>query len=261
MVHPTPAEDLYPRVSVVAHMRVQYTGRESHAAIAPELGVNAADAFTIAQVAIGLLREHLRPSDQVHGIVTHGGDATNVVPTHTEGTWMARARTLAELEQLSAARRALLRSGRARPAATLRLTDVCPRYVHMEHDHDLAELYRSNAHTIGRPDSEDGVGTFSTDMGNVSLAMPSIPPVHRDRHRRCGEPPTGVHRGGDQRLRRSGGRRRRARDGVDRRRRRDRAAPRAPVAPSVLGVLGHQVGDSRLIGGWPPSAVWRRRVL
>src|SRR6478736_2959663 len=100
MVHPTPADDLYPRVSAVAHMHVEYRGRESHAAIAPELGINAADAFTVAQVAIGLLRQHLRPFDQVHGIITHGGDATNVIPAHTEGTWMARSRTLADLEQL-----------------------------------------------------------------------------------------------------------------------------------------------------------------
>ena len=176
MVHPTPREDLYPRVSAVAHMRVQYTGRESHAAIAPELGVNAADAFTVAQVAIGLLRQHLRPSDQVHGIITHGGDATNVVPAHTEGTWMARARTLAELEQLQPRVEHCFEAGALATGATLRLTDVCPPYAHMEHDHDLAELFRSNAHTIGRPDSEDGVGTFSTDMGNVSLAMPSIHP-------------------------------------------------------------------------------------
>ncbi len=117
MVHPTPTEDLYPRVSAVAHMRVQYTGRESHAAIAPELGINAADAITVAQVAIGLLRQHLRPFDQVHGIVTHGGDATNVVPAHTEGTWMARSRTLGDLEQLRPAGRVTAsKRARSRPA-------------------------------------------------------------------------------------------------------------------------------------------------
>ena len=177
MVHPTPTEDLYPRVSAVAHMRVQYTGRESHAAIAPELGINAADAFTVAQVAIGLLRQHLRPFDQVHGIITHGGDATNVVPAHTEGTWMARSRTLDELEAAAAPRRRTAsRPARWRPARRSTITDVCPPYAHMEHDHDIAELYRANAATIGRPESEDGAATFSTDMGNVSLAMPSIHP-------------------------------------------------------------------------------------
>jgi len=176
MVHPTPKEDLYPRVSAVAHMRVQYTGRESHAAIAPELGINAADAFTVAQVAIGLLRQHLRPFDQVHGIITHGGDATNVIPAHTEGTWMARSRTLDDLEQLLPRVGHCFEAGALATGASLGITDVCPVYAHMDHDHEFAELYRANATSIGRPESDDGVSTFSTDMGNVSLAVPSIHP-------------------------------------------------------------------------------------
>jgi len=176
MVHPTPLEDLYPRVSAVAHMRMRYTGRESHAAIAPELGINAADAMTVAQVAIGLLRQHLRSFDQVHGIVTHGGDATNVVPAHTEGTWMARSRTLAELEELRPRVEHCFEAGALATGSTLAISDVCPPYAQMEHDHDLAEVFRTNAGAIGRPDSQDGAATFSTDMGNVSLAMPSIHP-------------------------------------------------------------------------------------
>src|SRR5262245_30433228 len=93
MVHPGPVDVLRPRCSAVAHFNVSYTGRESHAAAAPELGVNAADAFTVAQTAIGLLRQHLRRTDQVHGIVQHGGDAANIVPAHTHGVWMVRAAT------------------------------------------------------------------------------------------------------------------------------------------------------------------------
>jgi amidohydrolase len=176
MIHPTPMEDLYPRVSAVAHMRVRYTGRESHAAIAPELGINAADAFTVAQVAVGLLRQHLRPFDQVHGIVTHGGDATNVVPAHTEGTWMARSRTLHDLEDLVPRVAHCFEAGAVATGATLSITDVCPPYAHMEHDHGLGEIYRANATDLGRPESDDGAATFSTDMGNVSLALPSIHP-------------------------------------------------------------------------------------
>ena len=67
-------------------------------------------------------------------------------------------------------------AGALATGSTLEISDVCPPYAHMEHDHDLAEIYRANAGTIGRPDSQDGAATFSTDMGNVSLAMPSIHP-------------------------------------------------------------------------------------
>jgi amidohydrolase len=176
MVHPTATDDLYPRVTAVSHMHVEYRGRESHAAIAPELGINAADAFTVAQVAIGLLRQHLRPFDQVHGIITHGGDATNVVPARTEGTWMARSRTIDDLGQLVPRVRHCFEAGALATGATLEVTDVCPVYAHMDHDHDLAEAYRENARSIGRTFSDDGAVTLSTDMGNVSLATPSIHP-------------------------------------------------------------------------------------
>lgn len=176
MVHPTPREDVYPRVSAVAHMHVSYDGRESHAAIAPQLGINAADAFTVAQVAIGLLRQHLRATDQVHGFVAKGGDAVNVVPAHTEGYFMARARTLDELAELRPRVVRCFEAGALATGAHIAIDDVSPDYAQMEHDHDLAELYRENAAALGRPQSEDGAATFSTDMGNVSLEMPSIHP-------------------------------------------------------------------------------------
>ena len=66
----------------------------------PKQGINAADAITVAQTAIGLLRQHIRPSDRIHGIVTHGGDAPNIVPAETTSSWYVRSRTLAELAEL-----------------------------------------------------------------------------------------------------------------------------------------------------------------
>ena len=58
----------------------------------PELGLNAADALVVAQTAIGLLRQHIRHSDRVHGIVTKGGDAPNVVPAHTSAPPESKSR-------------------------------------------------------------------------------------------------------------------------------------------------------------------------
>jgi metal-dependent amidase/aminoacylase/carboxypeptidase family protein len=60
---------------------VTFEGKEAHAAAAPWVGVNALDAMTISQVAIGLLRQQLRPGDQVHGIVLEGGSAANIIPS------------------------------------------------------------------------------------------------------------------------------------------------------------------------------------
>jgi amidohydrolase len=177
MVHPAPKEDMRPRVSAVTHVRVRYTGHESHAAAAPELGVNAGDAFTIAQTAIGLLRQHLDAGNQIHGVVTRGGDAANIVPAHTEGVWMARARTIDELAKLWPRIRHCFEAGALATGATLGIDLVAPDYAQMEHFDDLVDLYRANAIELGRhPDDIDGAMTFSTDMGNISLAMPSIHP-------------------------------------------------------------------------------------
>jgi amidohydrolase len=176
MVHPAPLEDMIPRVSAVSHFSVRYTGHESHAAAAPERGINAGDAFTIAQVAIGLLRQHLRAGEQVHGVVRRGGDAANVIPAHTEGLWMARARTEVELVELLPRVHHCFEAGALATGARLDIERVAPDYAQMEHDIELVDVYRQNARDIGRPVPVDEVMTFSTDMGNVSLAMPSIHP-------------------------------------------------------------------------------------
>jgi len=176
MVHPAPFEDLTPRVSAVAHFAVSYEGRASHAAAAPELGINAADAFTVAQVAIGLLRQHLRRGDQVHGIITHGGDVANVVPAHADGLWMVRAPTIADLALTRPRVEHCFEAGAIATGANLSIADISPVYSHMEHDDELVELYRANAAAIGRNTDDERKMTFSTDMGNVSLEIPSIHP-------------------------------------------------------------------------------------
>jgi amidohydrolase len=176
MVHPAPYEDLTPRVSAVAHFGVAYDGHASHAAAAPQLGVNAADAMTVAQVAIGLLRQHLRRGDQVHGVVTHGGDAANIVPAHTEGLWMVRAPTIADLAVTRPRVEHCFEAGALATGATLGIADVAPEYSHLEHDTDIVDLYRANALALGRTPDDDNEMTFSTDMGNVSLEIPSIHP-------------------------------------------------------------------------------------
>jgi amidohydrolase len=177
MVHPAPIDGLRPRVSAVSHFRVRYTGKESHAAAAPELGVNAADALVVAQTAIGLLRQHLRPTDQVHGIVVHGGDAANIVPAHTEGDWMVRAATIDELATVLPRVQACFHAGETATGAHLEMADECPPYSHMVHDGELVELYRAATEPLGRNYDDEIEMTFSTDMGNVSLAMPSIHPT------------------------------------------------------------------------------------
>ncbi|HSW38006.1 MAG TPA: amidohydrolase, partial [Acidobacteriota bacterium] len=100
MIHPAPSDILMPLIIAASMFEVQYTGREAHAAATPEMGINAADAMTIAQTAIGLLRQHILPTDRIHGIITKGGSAPNVVPAFTAARYIVRSRTLEELDRL-----------------------------------------------------------------------------------------------------------------------------------------------------------------
>jgi len=178
MVHPSPYEQAEMPIIAVSHLEVAYTGKEAHASAYPFLGVNAADAMVVAQTAIGLLRQHLRPADRVHGIVTKGGDAANIIPAHTEGKWMVRAADLEQLEEVQAKVTRCFEAGALATGATLELSSDERPYSEMRHDHDLSALYQRNAEALGRTLLDrSGRGPGSTDMGNVSLALPSIHPT------------------------------------------------------------------------------------
>jgi amidohydrolase len=178
MVHPSPYEAAEMPIIAVTQFQAAYTGKEAHASAYPFLGVNAADALVVAQTAIGLLRQQLRPGDRVHGIVTKGGDAPNVIPAHTAATWMVRAETLDQLEEVRVKVARCFEAGALATGTSLELSEDHEPYSEMRHDHDLSALYQRNAEALGRsfPERiERGAG--STDMGNVSLALPSIHPT------------------------------------------------------------------------------------
>ncbi|PRC49497.1 amidohydrolase, partial [Mycobacterium sp. ITM-2017-0098] len=100
MLHPGPIDIAAARSLALSEVTIRYTGRESHAAVAPYLGVNAADAVTVAQVGIGLLRQQLAPGQMVHGIVTNGGQASNIIPGLAELRYTMRATNSESLRQL-----------------------------------------------------------------------------------------------------------------------------------------------------------------
>ncbi|MDQ3757494.1 MAG: M20 family metallopeptidase [Actinomycetota bacterium] len=181
MVHPAPAEMERLPCLAVAHVDVHYSGKEAHAAAFPELGRNAADALTVAQTAIGLLRQHVSPQARIHGIVTHGGDAPNVVPARTSGKWYIRERTLAKLAELEPRVHRCFEAGALATGCTVEIVPQSPNYSEFEDDRQLLDLYLANAQQLGRtfPDFGSLVDRMggSTDMANVSLAMPAIHPM------------------------------------------------------------------------------------
>jgi amidohydrolase len=180
MAHPGPVDVAAATPLAVSHLRISYRGKSAHAGAYPEEGVDAADAFTIAQVAIGLLRPRFSPAVRVHGIVTEAGTSPNAVPEHAEGRWYVRARNMTDLE---AVRRRVLECFRAGAVATGCRLDVRqegPDYSEFREDLWLTERYRANVEGLGRRCLDEGPGVnqriASTDMANVSLVLPSIHP-------------------------------------------------------------------------------------
>lgn len=182
MVHPSPIEAATFPCLAVQHVDVTYEGRSAHASAYPQRGINAADALTIAQVAVGLLRQHIHATDRIHGIVTDGGDAPNIIPQRTAGDWSVRSATLAELQRELLPRvRRCFEAGAMATGATLTFDTSKPAYSEFRHDAELVALWEQEAGPIGRvPDTElaDQLAG-STDMANVSLAMPAIHPMLR----------------------------------------------------------------------------------
>ena len=181
MVHPWATERLEATCLAVHHFDVAFTGRTAHASAAPWQGVNAGDAMVVAQVALGLLRQQLPPGDQLHGVVTNGGEAANIIPARVTGRFMIRSLTIQGLEQLIPRVQACFEAGARATGAEVEFTPLAPDYTHMESDADLLGRYRSNAEALGRTFDLDDRGaarpTLSTDMANVSLAVPTIHPL------------------------------------------------------------------------------------
>jgi amidohydrolase len=180
MVHPAPIDVVEPSIIAAAQFKVRYTGKEAHASAFPELGINAGDALVVAQTAIGLLRQQMRPHDRVHGIVTRGGDAPNVIPAHTEAHYIVRALQLAELPTIQERVLRCFEAGATATGAAMEVEQLHKPYAQMRHDPEMATIYKRNAEAVGRsfPDLGDAGlrPSASTDMGNVSLAIPSIHP-------------------------------------------------------------------------------------
>ncbi|OZE73940.1 amidohydrolase [Rhodococcus sp. 14-2483-1-1] len=181
MVHPGPFDIVGATSLALADVAVQFTGRAAHASAAPEWGINAGDAVTISQVALGLLRQHLAPGQQFHGIVSDGGAAPNIVPGHAELLYYLRANTTESLEALTTKAFACFEAGALATGCTHEIRTVSPTYAALTPDSWLVAAFRQEIEALGRsplaPDLEGFRPLGSTDMGNVTNVLPGIHPV------------------------------------------------------------------------------------
>lgn len=180
MVHPADADLLSMDVVALHQAHVTYTGEAAHAAAAPHKGRNALDAAVLGYVNVSALRQHIDPRERVHGIITDGGDRPNVVPRYARAEWIVRSTTVADLELLKARFLSCLQAGADAAGCEMHVEWIDPVYAEMIDNAAIGERYRANAGALGRTvraPSPTRCVVGSTDMGNVSYAVPSIHPM------------------------------------------------------------------------------------
>lgn len=180
MVHPAGFDLARMDVIAVQELTATYTGEAAHAAAFPHRGRNALDAAVLGYMNVAALRQHIRPTERVHGIFTQGGDKPNIVPARAQTDWMVRSGTIGTLGPLKDRVAACLEGGAVAAGCEVELAWKPVTYADMRDNEVMVALYGANSAALGRPVGEPDhrqavVG--STDMGNVSYVVPSIHPI------------------------------------------------------------------------------------
>ena len=181
MMHPAGINLTTMPCICIAEVRVEYHGRSAHASAMPHRGINALDGLLLAYQAISNLRQHIQATERIHGIITDGGMAPNIVPDFAAGDFYVRAANVADLAQLKPRVQACFEAGAKGSGCEVDVRWAGVDYLDLNVSWPLAKSFQRNAEWLGRsffpieklPSGSSG----STDMGNVSYRVPSIHPM------------------------------------------------------------------------------------
>lgn len=181
MVHPADADLATIDAIALQQLLVEYTGQESHAAAAPHLGRNALDAAVLGYMAVATLRQHILPTERIHGIFLKSGEKPNIVPREASSEWYVRSDNVTSLAALKPRVLASLESGAHACGCSVSHQWIGTPYADMVTNDIMGTMYAHNALTLGRTVTDPRHGGHrvvgSTDMGNVSHLVPSIHPM------------------------------------------------------------------------------------
>lgn len=177
MFHPASKNMVFRGSLASMRLRLEFFGKTSHAAASPQEGINALDAMILTFNNINALRQHFEIKDRIAGIITHGGDAANIIPGYTSAEFSVRGenenRRSEVLQKLIDCAEAAARS----TGCELKY-EAMPGYTEIVPNHVIGDLFTENLTSLGRnviaPEPYERMG--STDMGNVSKVVPSIHP-------------------------------------------------------------------------------------
>ena len=176
MFHPS-SKNLTRRGSLTSYkIEIEFHGKPAHAAAKPDEGINALDAVILTYNGINALRQHLRDDARIHGIITHGGDAPNIVPEYAAARFYVRAADVPYTRVVIDKVRACAEGAALATGARLEFGEFAPHYENRLPNPVLSDLWEANMVTfglvLGEPDERMG----SSDIGNVSQVVPTIHP-------------------------------------------------------------------------------------
>ena len=178
MVHPADRNALGRGSLAVYSILVEFFGKPAHSAGSPDQGINALDAVIQTFNGINAIRQHLRDEARIHGIITNGGKAANIVPDYAAAVFGVRAAALPYALEVIAKIRACAQAGALATGARLEFTEPNYYYNAMMPNPRLADLVDANMAALGievrLPEARERMG--STDMGNVSQVVPALHP-------------------------------------------------------------------------------------
>ena len=181
MIHPAGVNLASMPSICIAEVEVIYHGKSAHASAMPHKGINALDGLLLAYQAISNLRQHIRASERIHGIITQGGDAPNIVPDRSVGEFYVRAANETALAKLKPRVQACFEAGAKGSGCEVEVNWANVDYLDLNTNWPLADQFRTHAEALGREfvpyEQALKFGAGSTDMGNVRYRVPSIHPM------------------------------------------------------------------------------------
>ncbi|CAI2175211.1 20741_t:CDS:10 [Funneliformis geosporum] len=184
MVHPSPFDGCFIKFLALQSCEVKYFGRTAHAAGAPWEGINALDATILAYNNIGLLRQQILPTNRIHGIITNGGEAPNIIPDNTSSEYFIRGRTIKDLTDLrprvhkcfeaAAIAAGCTKENGAKDPSIFWKREVFDVKTNVPLGNRYEEHLKKFGITFPTKEEQDATPAGSTDQGRVTYLIPGI---------------------------------------------------------------------------------------
>jgi metal-dependent amidase/aminoacylase/carboxypeptidase family protein len=178
MIHGFDRTILHQDLLGIARGTFEFSGKASHASADPWEGVNALDAVIQMYNAVSMLRQQVRPDCRIHGIITSGGAAANIIPEHASAVFYVRAPRIDTMWHLFARVSAAAEGAARATGCSLKITQHDSVYEPMKSSRVLLDLFAANMKNAGLTEGTpipDRLG--SSDIGNVSQVIPAIQPM------------------------------------------------------------------------------------